>query len=61
MLEKGSIISIDIPAEIPPHLYRRTADIIQASRVGANTQDPHTSPKIHELRERYEALREKMA
>ncbi|OIR10788.1 hypothetical protein GALL_75590 [mine drainage metagenome] len=52
-------MSTDIPAKIPPHSFRRTADNTPASRAGTNTQNPPTSPKIHELRERYEALKEK--
>jgi hypothetical protein len=59
MLEQGGIMSTDIPAKFPPHQYRRTADNTPASRAGSNTQNPPTSPKIHELRERYEALKVK--
>ncbi len=53
-------MSIDIPAKIPPHSFRRMTDNTPASRVRANTQFPPTSPKIHELRERYDALKAKV-
>lgn len=52
-------MSTDIPAKIRPHSFRRTTDNTPASRAGTNTQHPPTSPKIHELRERYQALMEK--
>ena len=52
-------MSTDIPAKIFPHSFRRTTDNTPANRAGFNTQYPPTSPKIHELRERYEALKEK--
>lgn len=42
----------------PPHTYRRNTDITPASRSVSRTQSPPTSPKIHELRERYESVQE---
>jgi len=42
----------------PPNLYRRSSDITPASRVVSDNQSPPTSPKIHELRERYESLQD---
>jgi hypothetical protein len=50
---------ITTTANVSPHTYRRAADNTPASRVGSSVNNPPTSPKIHELRERYEALQEK--
>ena len=52
-------MSISSTTTLTPHLYRRTADITPASRIGTGVQNPPTSPKIHELRERYEGLQDK--
>ena len=53
-------MSISTDTNVAPHnIYRRIADNTPASRVGSSMQNPPTSPKIHELRERYEALQEK--
>lgn len=43
----------------PSAMYRRNTDITPASRGIADNQSPPTSPKIHELRERYESLQDK--
>jgi hypothetical protein len=52
-------MSITTNTNVPPHTYRRTADNTPASRLKFGMDNPPTSPKIHELRERYEALHEK--
>jgi len=42
----------------PPRTFRRTSDITPASRVESRTQSHPTSPKIHEVRERYKSLQD---
>ena len=41
-----------------PRAFRRTSDITPASRVVSRTQSPPTSPKMHEVRERYKSLQD---
>lgn len=42
----------------PPRTFRRTSDITPASRVVSRTQSPPTSPKMHEVRERYKSVQD---
>ena len=42
----------------PPRTFRRTSDITPASRVESRTQSPPTSPKMHEVRERFKSLQD---
>jgi len=56
--ERGGIMSTTSDPKKPPHTFRRTTDITPASRVVSSGQSPPTSPKIHELRERYESLQD---
>lgn len=46
-------------SKVVPRSFRRIADNTPVSRVETGIQYPPTSPKIHELRERYESLQEK--
>jgi hypothetical protein len=50
-------MSISPAAYVVPHIYRRVADITPASRLRAEANQPPTSPKMHEIREKYESLK----
>jgi hypothetical protein len=52
-------MSITTTENAAPQIYRRSADNTPASRVKGAKESPPTSPKIHELRERYESQKEK--
>jgi hypothetical protein len=56
--KKGGIMSTTSDQKNPPRTFRRTSDITPASRVVSRTQFPPTSPKMHEVRERYKSLQD---
>ncbi|ADE11803.1 conserved hypothetical protein [Sideroxydans lithotrophicus ES-1] len=53
-------MSISPTAYVAPHIYRRVADNTPLSRVRSEVNQPPTSPKMHEIREKYESLKAAM-
>jgi hypothetical protein len=50
-------MSIRPIAYVAPHTYRRVADNTPISRLRDEVNQPPTSPKMHEIREKYESLK----